>query len=206
MKKYLAVAAAMLVVGILVGISWGVSEWHRAEGNSGSDINAAQKLAPEVITVPTSREPAPKATPVRANAPIDVENIWNVTGTTVDNLYCWTQQSTGMVGLAHPGTVDFDARYVCDPLVEFVRTGQLTTLTLEALTTIGHEAAHLRGVYSESKAECLGIRFAYGWLDRYDVFARYDRNIVREYLYDNEDRGPAYKLQDTCSAVEPFSI
>ena len=43
-------------------------------------------------------------------------------------------------------------------LVSYEATGILKVGTVAALRTVGHEAAHLRSVRSESKATCLGAR------------------------------------------------
>jgi hypothetical protein len=37
---------------------------------------------------------------------------------------------------------------VCDPLNRYHRTGYLTNWTVAALATVGHEAAHVKGVTS----------------------------------------------------------
>jgi hypothetical protein len=60
--------------------------------------------------------------------------------------------------------------------------------------TVGHEAAHLRGVRAESKAESLGARFAYDCLLRTGAFARHDASDVVTQLLDDSQRRPAYKI------------
>ena len=66
---------------------------------------------------------------------------------------------------------------------------------------ISHEAAHVRGVRSERKAECRGVRIAYAYMQRIGVFKRYGRSQIVALLLDDRPRPRAYKLNDTCSLV-----
>ena len=70
-------------------------------------------------------------------------------------------------------------RVVCEPIVHWKRTGTLTNWTVQGFVTIGHEAAHLRSVRPERTAECLGVRFAYAYMQRNGVFDSYRRSSVQ---------------------------
>ena len=97
------------------------------------------------------------------------------------------------------GQVVVDRNLVCAPIETYGGTRRLTNLTITALTTIGHEAAHARGVRSERTAECAGIRFAYRWMKSHGTLLEYDAAGVVADLMDDSNRPPAYKLRGTCS-------
>ena len=100
------------------------------------------------------------------------------------------------MGLADSDTreVSFDRERVCDPIVEWRRTGRVSNWTVSAIVTVGHEAAHLRSVHNESKAECLGVHFADAYMSRQGIYRSYVRSEIVAQLMDNSPRPKAYWL------------
>jgi hypothetical protein len=145
-------------------------------------------------------------------APASVVRIVHATGTGVRAVRCASTSEINylhgqpnstrpLAGLAQPRTrkIWLNSRYTCRPLTAYASSGQLKYGTVEALVTVGHEASHLRSVRSESRAECLGVRFAYAWLRRTGAFERFDERQVRHILLDDSSRSARYRLNGMCS-------
>jgi len=145
-------------------------------------------------------------------APIPVQIVFQSTGTYANAVTCVserqilrlageTRHSVMLYGLTdvREKRIWFDTRSVCDPVGRYERTGYLTNWAVDGLITIGHEAAHLRHVRSERKAECLGVRFAYNFMRQHGTFVTYAKGPIRAQLLDDSYRSPAYKLHGTCT-------
>jgi hypothetical protein len=144
-----------------------------------------------------------------APAPSAVHRVWKATGTGVRSIECVTPSEIKLLGTNAPkrpaGLTNTNTRKVylinalCSSITRWTATGDMDGWTVMALLTVGHEAAHLRSVNSERKAECLGVRFAMNYMRRSGVFARYEEAGIRKYLLDDSDRSKAYKLNGTCT-------
>ena len=146
-----------------------------------------------------------------AVAPLAVQSAWRATGTGAPGgVFCEPESYLRNLSPDHPrymdGIVDpgkraafLNDRVVCEPIAHWKRNGTLTNWTVQGLVTVGHEAAHLRSVRSERTAECLGVRFAYAYMQRNGVFDSYPRSSIVRDLLDDSLRKPSYKLGGTCS-------
>ena len=91
-----------------------------------------------------------------------------------------------------------DQRAVRQPVTKYVMNGTLNGRTVLAISTIGHEAAHLRGVKNERAAMCAGAKFAYGYLRDTGAFRDYSASRIKSVLLNDSGRPAAYKLNGTC--------
>jgi hypothetical protein len=92
----------------------------------------------------------------------------------------------------------FSKKYVCDTLDRYANDARLTIGVEDALITVGHEAAHQRGVRRERAAECAGIHFAYSYLHMQKMFKKYDARSIALHLLDDSYRPSAYKVRGMC--------
>jgi hypothetical protein len=145
------------------------------------------------------------ATAHTAVAPPVVWAAWKATGTPVRSLECVSAaQIRKITGQSLTAATNLRDRRVllqaihCTSLERHQATGQLNGWVPSAYITIGHEAAHLRGVRSERKAECAGVRFAYAYMKRIGIFAKYSESSLVHFLLDDSRRDPAAKLNGTC--------
>jgi hypothetical protein len=149
--------------------------------------------------------------PAPGVAALAVQSAWRATGTGArGGVFCEPESYLRQLNPDHPKymdgitnprtrTVYLTKPVVCEPIAHWKRTGELTNWTVQGLVTIGHEAAHLRSVRFERTAECLGVRFAYAYMQRNGVFDRYVRSSIVRDLLDDSLRKPSYKLRGTCS-------
>jgi|SRR5262245_6144877 len=147
-----------------------------------------------------------------ATLPASLQRIWDATETGAQSVDCVSQRTLKILdgdleskneiyGYTNVATrrVLLDRKRVCEPLIAYQRTGRLMIVAEHALVTFGHEAAHLRSVTSERKAECLGIRFAYHWLGRNGAFDIYEEQSIKKHLLDDSGRPYAYRVGSRCS-------
>jgi len=162
-------------------------------------VSTRKRLALALLTATVAMLALPALASATPAAP-EVHGVWRATGTHVKSLNC-DRIGGARVGEALIGArwVSLDAKRTCDPLVDYKRTGSLTNWTIDALVTVGHEAAHLRHVTNEARAECLGVRFAWAWMKRNGVFSTYVAAPIKRQLLDDSNRRPAYKLRGTCA-------
>ena len=126
-----------------------------------------------------------------------------VSGTTLARLsYSSLAEASTLMGLAEhsTGKTWFHAKRVCQQIVAYARTGRLYDTTVAALATVGHEAAHVRGVRNEARAECAGVRFAWRYLKESGAFAKYAVGGIRRTLLSglNAYRSAEYRLGPWC--------
>jgi hypothetical protein len=144
-------------------------------------------------------------------APSAIQGIFRATDTGASSVSCVTHAGWLSLGERHGdimGLTDrptrrvwYDQRRVCSPLEQYLASGELDNWAVMALATIGHEAAHLRSVDSERRAECLGVRFAWAWMGRHGVFQTYNPSGIRDTLLNDGPRPAAYKLNGTCTVM-----
>jgi hypothetical protein len=170
-------------------------------------------LVAAALTMPLAANAAPKEAPVSGAGGVDpqVRSVWKATQTYVWSLKCVNQaqmhqlNNTGgglhsaIWGLSEPKLtkVWLDAR-----LCRSISTKD--GLYVLALTTIGHEASHLRGVVGEGKAECYGVRFAWAYLTKTGQVSEYGASRLRAYLLNDAGRPREYRLNGRCSLTGPY--
>ena len=103
---------------------------------------------------------------------------------------------TYLMGIAQQSTnrMWLNNRLVCKPLLSFQQGGPLTERTLDAFVTVGHEAAHLRGVHNESRATCAGVKFTWSYLRWTGDLDYFGRDWIRRHLLSNRGRSAGYEL------------
>jgi hypothetical protein len=143
-----------------------------------------------------------------AVAPAAVMTVFQATDTrATGGVYCVSDlpARTGhatTIGLAEYGSIYLDTRRVCNQITQWAHGATLWNWTVLALVAVGHEAAHLRGVSRESRAECLGVRFADAYMSRHGVYRKYVRSGIVRDLMSNEARPAAYRISSsTCHLV-----
>jgi hypothetical protein len=142
-----------------------------------------------------------------------VQTVWKATGTWVRSLQCVSQARIQQLDdHAHSsssrfsvwGLTAFHSRRVW---LDQRMCQAITTQSgwyISALTLIGHEASHARGVHGEGRAECYGVRFAYAYMNKTGQMADYGESRIRQYLLDDSGRPREYKLRGRCGLTGSF--
>jgi hypothetical protein len=102
----------------------------------------------------------------------------------------------------YPGIVVFNKTKVCSPFAAYWGGAPLNAKRLNAVLTIAHESAHLRGIRNEAAAECAGVRGALRILKAGREKPYMLRVARRTLLVEFEPyRPPAYKLRGRCAVL-----